>query len=165
MKASLNPTVLQITKIDNVDVIYLQLRTCFMKIIVGLIYRPQTHNIKKLFDQIIEISNSFESVIFEDFNFPVTSWRYYFKSHMGHDLYTNLLESSLSQHVNKPTRGDHTLDFVFSKNDGLVTNVDMGPEFSTSHHKIVSFNIFFEVYKASVSEELFFIQPKNNFEN
>ena len=95
VKASLNPTVLQTEKIDNIDVIFLQLKTRPKKIIFGLIYRPPAHNNnsdRKLFYQIIEVSNSFESVIFGDFNFSVTSWGYSLKSHMGHDLYNNLLE-------------------------------------------------------------------------
>ena len=72
---------------------------------------------------------------------------------MGHDFYNNLLESGLSQHVNKPTRGDNILDLVFSTNDDLVSNVNTDPEFSTSDYKIVSFNINLEVYKDNVSEE------------
>ena len=63
---------------------------------------------------------------------------------MGHALYNNLLESGLSQHVNKSTIGDNILDLVFSTNDGLVSNVNTGPEFSTSSHRIVSFNINLE---------------------
>ena len=68
---------------------------------------------------------------------------------MGHDLHNNLLESGLSQHVSKPTRGDNILH---------------GPEFSTSDHKIVSFNIHFKIYKDNVSEELIFMYCKGNFE-
>ena len=58
---------------------------------------------------------------------------------MGYDLYDNLLESVLSQHVNKPTSGDNILDLVFSINYSLVSNVNTGPEFGKSDHKIVSF--------------------------
>ena len=76
VKASLNLTVLQTKKIDNVDVTFLQIETHSKKIIIRLIYRPPIHNInsdRKLYDQIIKVSNSFESVIFGDFNLPVLS--------------------------------------------------------------------------------------------
>ena len=43
---------------------------------------------------------------------------------MGHDLYNNLLESGLSQHINKATRVDNILNLIFSTNDGLVTNTE-----------------------------------------
>ena len=76
VKASLNLTVLQTKKIDNVDVTFLQIETHSKKIIIRLIYRPPIHNInsdRKVYDQIIKVSNSFESVIFGDFNLPVLS--------------------------------------------------------------------------------------------
>ena len=56
VKANLNLTVLQTKKTDNVDDIFLQLKTHLKKIITRLIYRPSAHNItgdKKLYDQII----------------------------------------------------------------------------------------------------------------
>ena len=74
-------------------------------------------------------------------NLFVNSWENRLKSHMGHDLYNNLLESGRSQHVNKPTRGDNMLDPVCSTNDSLINNVTTGPNFGTRDHKIVSFNI------------------------
>ena len=123
----------KLKKIDNLNVIFLQLETHSKKIVIGLIYRPPTHNInsnRKLYDKIIKVNNSFESVIFGDFKS--------LKSQMSHDLYNNLLKSSLSQHLNQPTRSDNILDLIFSTNDGLVSNVNTGPEFSTSDHKIVS---------------------------
>ena len=133
VKASFNPTVLQPKNIDNVDVIFLQLKTLSKKIIIGLIYKPTAHSInsdRNLYDQIIEVSNSFGSIIFGDFNLPVTSRKNSLKSLMGHDLYNNLLERALSQHVNKPTRSDNILDLILSTNHGLVSNVYIGQEFS-----------------------------------
>ena len=85
---------------------------------------------------------------------------------MGHDLYNNLLESVLSQHVNKFTRGDNILDLVFPANDSLVSNVNTGPEFGTSDHKIVLFheNVNLKVYRENVREELIYLYRKGNFE-
>ena len=85
---------------------------------------------------------------------------------MGHNLYEHLLESGLSRHVDKPTRGDKILELVFSTNDSLalVSNVNRGPEISTSDHRAVSFDTNFEVYKENVSEKLIFIYGKGSFE-
>ena len=83
---------------------------------------------------------------------------------MGHDLYNNLLESGLSQHVNKSTRVDNILDLMFSIYDGLVSNVNTGPKLSTIDHNFSSFNINLEVYKENVSEETIFVYHKGNFE-
>ena len=67
MKASVNLIVLQTEEIDNLDVMFLQLKTHLKEIVIRLIYRTPVHNISsdiKLFDQIIELNNSFESAIF-----------------------------------------------------------------------------------------------------
>ena len=81
---------------------------------------------------------------------------------MYHAIYNDLLANSLSQYVNKPTRGDSILDLIFSTNDCLVSNVNTGSEFSTSDHEIVSFNLNLEVYKENVSKELIFIYRRSN---
>ena len=85
-------------------------------------------------------------------------------SHSGLDLYDNLLESALSQHVNKPTRDDNILDLIFSTNETLIGNVIVGPEFSTSDHKIVRFNIDLKVYEENLSDELVYVYSKGNYD-
>ena len=78
---------------------------------------------------------------FGDFNLPVTVGGRTLNSHSGHELYSNILESSLYQHIYEPTRGESILDIVLSTNDNQINNVDIGPEFSTSDHRSVSFTI------------------------
>ena len=167
VKAGLHPSILEKEKINNVDSVLLQLKIHSKKFIIGLIYRPPGQNItndKKLYDQITEISNTSDCIIFGDFNIPVTSWGNPPSSHSGHELYNNLLESALSQHVHKPTRGNNILDLIFSTNDSLISNVNIGPEFGTSDHKIVSFNVNLEVYKTNSSEEQVYMYRRGNYE-
>ena len=167
VKASLQPLMKEMPKLDNVDCVTVQLKIRSKNFLINLIYRPPANNAasdKIMYDQIIEISNAFDCVIFGDFNLPVSTWGDTLSCHSGHDLYNKLLESALSQHVHKPTRGDNTLDLIFSTNDNLVSNVNIGPEFSTSDHRIVSFNINFEIFKESDSEEKIFLYNKGNYE-
>ena len=49
-----------------------------------------------------------------DFSLPVTRWGNPLISHTGYDLYTNLLESELHQHVHEPTRVLNILDLILS---------------------------------------------------
>ena len=112
----------------------------------------------------IEVSNAFDCVIFGDFNLPVSTWGDALTSHSSHDFYNKLLESALSQHVRKPTRGNNALDLIFSTNDNLVSDVNIGPEFSNSDHRIVAFHINFEVYKENDSEEKIFLYKKGNYD-
>ena len=94
-----------------------------------------------MYEQISDISIHNDAIIFGDFNLPVTVWGGTLNSHSGHELYSNILESSLYQHIHEPTRGETILDIVLSTNDNQINNVDIKPEFSTSDHKSVFFTI------------------------
>ena len=154
-------------KINNVDTVFVQLIIRSRKIIIGLIYRPPSLSAstdKKLFDLISDTSNTSESIIFGDFNLPVASWGSNIACHSGHSLYDSLLESALIQHVHEPTRGTNILDLIFSTNDSLISNVIVGPEFSTSDHKIVMFDIDLAIYEENFSEEIVYMYNKGNYE-
>ena len=167
VKNSLQATLVEKEKINDVDTIFLNLTVHSRKITIGLIYRPPSLDAttdKKLFDQIDAIANSCESIIFGDFNLPVPSWGNPISSHSGHNLYDSLLESALSQHVNEPTRDSNVLDLVFSTNDELISNVVVGPEFSTSDHKIVKFDIDLKIYEKNGSEEIVYVYSKGDYD-
>ena len=167
VKASLQPTVVEKNNINNIDTLFLQLKVRSRKLIVGLVYRPpaqNTVNDAKLLDRITEISNTYDSIIIGDFNLPVTIWGNPLTSHTGHELYNNLLLSSLKQHVSEPTRGNNILDLLFSTNDALISNVNVGPEFSNSDHKIVNFDINLSIYDEIVSDEVVYVYRKANYE-
>ncbi len=119
---------------------------------------------KDLNDLLNDISKSNERIIFGDCNLPVASWGIPISSHSGHSLYDSLLESALNQYVNKPTRGDNISDLIFSTNDALVSNVNVGPVFSTSDHKIVKFDIDLKIYEENISEELVYVYSKEEYE-
>ena len=167
VKASLHPTVVEKEKIINLDKIFIQLNVRSKKIILGLVYRPPAHNPiadRKLYEQLTDISDSIDSVFIGDFNLPVTLWGNPLTSHMGHELYNSLLESALNQHVSEPTRGENILDLNFSTNDALISNVNIGPEFSTSDHKLVTFDINLEVYNINPSSEVIFLYKRGDFD-
>ena len=68
-------------------------------------------------------------------------WGGTLNSHSGHELYSNILGSSLHQHIYEPTRGESILDIALSTNDNQISNIDSGPEFSTSDYRSVLFTI------------------------
>ncbi len=124
---SLYPCEIQTEKINNVDLIFVELRNHNNKVIVCLIYRPPGQSPEadnKLFNVISEICGHFETIVMEDFNLPVAQWGGTLRSHSGYELYNNILESELHQHVNSSTRDNNILD--------LVTDLKVGLEFSTS---------------------------------
>ena len=105
-----------------------------------LVYRPPAQNSNvdnELYEQISDICNHNDAIIFGDFNLPVTVWGGTLNFPSGHELHSNIQENSLYQHIYEHTRGESILDNVLSTNDNQINNVDIGPEFSTSDHRSV----------------------------
>ena len=156
VKSCLKPHVISKHAIKNINAIYIQINQHARKIAVGLIYRPpvQTRDIDdQIYEQIAELCCQEDSIVFGDFNLPVHKWGQPLNSHSGHDLYKNLQESALYQHVEHPTRGDNILDIILTTDESLVSNVNVGTEFSTSDHRVITFNIQVSKTKERESKE------------
>ena len=144
VKPHLHPQVITKPQISNIDIKYVQILSGLAKHILTLVCQPPAQNSNadnELFEQISDICNHNDAIIFGDFNLPVTVWSGTLSSHSGHELYSNILESSLSQHIYEPTCGESILDIILSTNENQINNVDIGPEFSTSDHRSVLFTI------------------------
>ena len=155
---SLQPIALKTEAVPNVDSLFVELKNkCNKsKVTIGLVYRPpkQTvENDEKLFDLILETSHRNETLIMGDFNLPVKKWGDHFNSHTGRDLYTNLLESDFHQCVKEPTRESNILDLILSTEENLVNELNVGPIFSTSDHRIITFKIEFAANNLKISKE------------
>lgn len=61
--------------------------------------------------------------------------------HSGHDLVSSLLESAFCQHMHKPTREINILDLVPITKESLVIDVNLGNEFGSSDHRMISIKI------------------------
>ena len=157
VKDSLYPVLIPKPPIDNIDAVYVQLRNeTNDKLTFGLIYRPPAQSINtdnKLYEQLAEVCCVEKTIILGDFNLPVTKWGEPLSSHTGLDLYNNLLESSLYQLVHQPTRVRNILDLVFTTSENLVSNIVVGEEFSSSDHRIVTFDVHFNNNNVSSSTE------------
>ena len=139
-----HPEVITKPKISKTEVKYVQILSGSEKFILVLVYRPPAQNSNvdnELYEQISEICNHNDAIILGDFNLPVTVWDGTLNSHSGHELYSNILESSLYQHIHEPTRGEIILDIVLSTNDNQIDSADIGPEFSTNDHRSFFFAI------------------------
>ena len=62
-------------------------------------------------------------------------------------------ESSLTQFVHNPTRGNHILDLVLATKDELVESLTVGEVFSNSDHHTITFNINFSTRDVNQSKE------------
>ena len=157
IKTSLNPVLLSKPLITNVDALFILLKNKYgMKLALSLVYRPPAQTIQTdndLYDQIIEVSDAHDAVIMGDFNLPTEKWGNPLTSHHGHDLYNNIKESSLTQFVENPTRGNHVLDLVLATKENLIENLNVGEEFSNSDHRGITFNINFTADETNINIE------------
>ena len=166
IKSTLNPISVKTGTITNVNTVFVEIKNKSSKVILGLIYRPPGQPLEVdriLSESIFEISCRRETIIMGDFNLPVTRWGDLLNSHTGRDLYTNLLESDLHQYVNRPTRDNNILDLIFSTSENLVNEVNVGPVFSSSDHRIITFSIKLKESKVSDSKEKVPDYQKANF--
>ena len=77
VKPHLHPQVITKPQISNIDVKYVQILSGSEKLILALVYRPPAQNSyvnNELYEQISDIGNHNDAIIFGDFNLPVTVW-------------------------------------------------------------------------------------------
>ena len=167
VKNTLSPIALTNTDIKHIDSVYVQIKTKSRnKLTLGLIYRPpaqSTETDTKLYDQIADISCQGDVVFFGDFNLPVAKWGDTITSHTGLSLYRNLQESSLSQLVEKPTRGANILDLILTTDENLINNIKVGEEFSSSDHRIITYELKVSSENENTSLEKILDYKKANF--
>ena len=123
VKPHLHPQVITKPQISNIDIKYVQILSGSEKLILALVYRPPAQNSNvdnELYEQISDICNRNDAIIFGDFNLPVTVWGGTLNSHSSHEIYSKILESSLYQHIQEPTLGESILDIVLSTNNQMM---------------------------------------------
>lgn len=119
--------------------VWCEIETASSKLVVGVCYRPPTANEvtdKGLCDLIGKLNKGLV-LIMGDFNLHI-DWNG-MRGERGVD--TKFLDffngAFLYQHVTKPTRGDNTLDLIFSSEENLVEEVSVGEHFHTSDHQVI----------------------------
>ncbi len=66
------------------------------------------------------MNNISDCIFFGDFNIPVLNSGNAVSSHATYDIYHNLLDSDVTQHVHSRTKGNHITDLILSTNECLA---------------------------------------------
>lgn len=126
------------------------------RLLVGCLYRSPSgdgmHSMELLSDLLKQVVSEGYShiVIAGDFNMPTVDWGLGLSSapasHCSHLLIDTVQDCFLHQHVVQPTRyrmGDepHTLDLIFSNEEGMVQNMGFHPGLGRSDHIIITFDL------------------------
>ncbi len=120
-------TVSHGTKSTNIAVVY---RTPGINLIEDL----KLHNAINLFSQ-------HNTIIMGDFNYANINWSA--KDATGYDkiFFQAVQENFLYQHVREATRGDNTLDLVFSHHPDIIDEVEILEPLGNSDHNLIRFKI------------------------
>jgi Endonuclease-reverse transcriptase len=112
---------------------------------IGICYRANDccgDENKALFNSIKKYSEH-PLILMGDFNYRDIDWSIPDSGPLGFDFFNLVNDCFLFQHVLKPTRGDNTLDLIFSTEENMVENVETDCPISKSDHCIIKFNVLF----------------------
>ena len=107
--------------------------------LIGVSYRSPTSSVEedKILFQMIENTSGKKLMLMGDFNFGNINWI----THEAYGQSKNFLDcindNFLHQHVHQITRGKNILDLVFTSEEHMIEEVDVGEPFGTSDHQII----------------------------
>ncbi len=133
------------------------------KIIIGCVYRPPNTDVQYC-DQMINIINkicvqfpSHSIIIAGDFNLPFIDWSVPqpLKNEIITVKFVNfILENSLEQLVNFPTRGSNTLDLVLCRYVSIANDICTVPPIVSSDHEYIHFSMVVDYVNKKLLGEL-----------
>ena len=143
VKNTLNPVKYDINTMH--ELIGIKINSTSRSMHIFLVYRPPHQpqiSDDSLYRELSLAINNKLSLILGDFN-AVVDWNT--RTSESHQEGARLLEfvndEFLHQWVDKPTRGNNTLDLVLSTEDNLISNLTIGEKLGKSDHSIVRFHI------------------------
>ena len=120
----------------------------FREIIIGVCYRSpnaEREEIENLFRSITKRSVA-GTVIMGDFNYGNINWENMAAFSAEDEGFLEMVQDCfLTQHVDRPTRGNHILDLILSTEPELVEGVNVGCPVANSDHNTIKFVIAAEI--------------------
>ena len=126
------------------------------RLLIGCLYRSPSGDGARSVEMLADILSHAVSagyshlVIAGDFNLPMVDWSLGLSSahvtHYSHAFVNAVQDCLLHQHITQPTRfrvGEepHTLDLIFSNEEGMVQNIKFHPGLGKSDHVVISFEL------------------------
>jgi len=107
------------------------------------VYRPPNQNTEtdSQFYQILTELSSVNCVLIGDFNVAEFTQINDAQSQAADDLTKFAEDNFLIQNIDEPTRGNNILDLVFSTQEDMIQNIQIGENLVTSDHRIITFDI------------------------
>ena len=113
------------------------------KLHIYLVYRPphqSAESDESLYSNLSTIIRNKFCIVAGDFNCSV-NWKTQTADAESMRLLDFTNEEYLTQWVDKPTRGNNTLDLVFSSEDNMISKLSVGEKLGKSDHNMIRFEI------------------------
>ena len=151
VNASLSPVKCNTNLEQEVLCVDLHLREIIYRII--LLYRPPHQNRdrdRELYEGLSDLMEGRQCLLLGDFNNHV-NWEIRSGDAAAERLIHFADDHFLTQWVNEPTRGNRTLDLVFTSEDNNVEDLEVGEILGRSDHNIVRFSLILPTRSGSQS--------------
>ena len=128
----------------NTESLWIDIITGGKKIVVGIIYRPPDLDGESsaAIIQEIERASRYNNVcIMGDFNYRGIDWDSMTGDRSTEEFLNVIQEGFFKQLVREPMRQGNILDLVFTNNEILVSQVEIGAKFDVSDHNEIRFKI------------------------
>ena len=138
-RSHLNPVL--VPCVSPFEIVGAKLRGCVPALLILAVYRPQWYCVERdlaLYDVLSGMLGGGSAVVAGDFNCPTVNWDLSAATGRGLRLVEFMHDNFLSQMVRSPTRGANTLDLVFTTDEDLVSEVEVGECLATSDHHMVT---------------------------
>lgn len=145
-------TPISIPVVSQFEIIGVELRGCDMQIQVFVVYRPPHQTIEydlALYNKLSVLLGDRRSLVVGDFNCKV-SWNSLTAAGEGARLLDFANDNFLTQMVRVATRGSNILDLIFTTDEDIIAEVEIGDSLANSDHCTV----FCQVLVGSCREKL-----------
>ena len=137
-------TPVQLPIVTPHEIVGAEVRGSVPKLQVFVCYRPPKHSADAdlaLYESLSTLLWEKTSILMGDFNCPGVDWEQDLAVGEGLRLLDFKQDNFLSQAVREPTRGNNVLDLVFSTEEDLLSEVEVGECLEGSDHHMVYFKV------------------------
>ena len=117
---------------------------------VGVIYRSPNssdENNSKMYEVLEGMTSTPSAIVLGDFNFPGLDWEALSADPTSQQLLEWALDKGYTQHIDYPTRGENTLDLIFTSEPDMIEESHVIGKLGDSDHDLIMARLTLDVVR------------------